>query len=47
MNSPNSFFIPIKKVIFSEGKKKGTQEGNELIKIGKIRSIVLYHEISK
>ena len=46
MNSSNSLFIPIEKVIFLEGKKKGMQEGNELIKIRKIRSIVLYHETS-
>ena len=45
MNSPNSLFIPIEKVIFSEGKKTGTREGNKLIKIRKIGSIVLYHEI--
>ena len=47
MNSPRYLFIPIEKVIFSEGKKKGTRGGNELIKIRKIRSIVLYHETSK
>ena len=44
MHSPRSLFIPIKKVIFSEGKKKGTRGGNELIKIRKNRSIILYHE---
>ena len=46
MNSPRSLFIPIEKVIFSEPKKKGTRGGNELIKMRKIRSIVLYHEAS-
>ena len=45
MHSPSSLFIPIKKVVFSEGKKKGTRGGNELIKIRKSGSIVLYHEI--
>ena len=45
MNSWLSLFIPIEKVIFSEGKKK-TWGGNELIKSRKIRSIVLYHETS-
>ena len=46
MNSGRSLFTPIEKVIFSGGKEKGTQGGNELIKIRKIKSIVLYHETS-
>ena len=32
--------------IFLESMKRGTRGGNELIKIEKIRSIGLYHDIS-
>ena len=39
-------FYTLEKVILSKSEKKGTQRGNELIKIRKIRSIVLYHETS-
>ena len=46
MNSPRSLFIPIEKVMFSEGKEKETRGADELIQIRRTRSIALYHGTS-